>query len=296
MRIAITGSHGLIGTALIDRLAAVGHDVARVVRSSPGADDIEWDPAAGRLEASDLIGVDAVVNLAGAGIGDHRWTDEYRREIRESRTKATALIARAIAEVDGGPKILLSGSAIGFYGDRGEEELDESSTPGEDFLAGVVRDWEASAAAAEPVARVVHLRSGIVLAGHGGALAKMLPLFKFGAGGKFGSGRQWMSWVSLTDEVGAIVHLLDSEVSGPVNLTAPEPVTNKRFADTVGEVLRRPTFLPVPEFGPKLLLGSERAESLLFVSQRVAPKVLLDDGYAFAHLDLASALHAELGR
>ncbi len=296
VRIAITGSHGLIGTALTTRLVALGHDVVRLVRSSAGPDDIAWDPTAGRLEASDLIGIDAVVNLAGAGIGDQRWTDDYRREVTQSRTRSTALIAESIAAIEGGPTVLLSGSAIGFYGDRGDEELDESSPPGDGFLAEVAGDWEASTAAAPASTRVVHLRTGIVLAGHGGALAKMVPLFKLGAGGRFGSGRQWMSWISLTDEVGAIVHLLTSELAGPVNLTAPEPARNAEFADTLGEVLHRPTFLPVPAFGPKLLLGAERAESLLFDSQRVRPAALLGDGYQFTHPDLAGALRAELGR
>jgi len=295
VRIAITGSHGLIGTALVDRLVELGHDVVRIVRSSAGPDDISWDPAADRLEASDLIGVDAVVNLAGAGIGDHRWTDDYRRTILESRTKSTTLLAEAIAAVDGGPGTMLSGSAIGFYGDRGDEELDETSSSGDGFLAEVARDWEASTTAARAQARVVHLRTGIVLA-EGGALSKMLPLFKLGLGGRFGSGRQWMSWVSLTDEVGAIVHLLGSDVSGAVNLTAPQPVTNATFADTLGEVLHRPTFLPVPSFGPKLVLGADRADALLFGSQRVQPRVLEADGFAFAHPDLASALRAELDR
>lgn len=293
VRIAITGSHGLIGSALVDRLVELGHDVVRIVRSSAGPDDISWDPAAGRFEASDLIGVDAVVNLAGAGIGDHRWTDDYRRTVLESRTRSTTLLAEAIAAVDGGPATMLSGSAIGFYGDRGDEQLDESSPSGDGFLAEVARDWEASTVAAREHARVVHLRTGIVLA-EGGALSKMLPLFKLGLGGRFGSGRQWMSWISLTDEVAAIVHLLSSDLSGAVNLTAPQPVTNATFADTLGEVLHRPTFLAVPSFGPKLLLGGERADALLFGSQRVNPRVLVADGFVFAHPDLAAALRAVL--
>lgn len=296
MRIAITGSHGLIGSALISRLAGLGHDVVRLVRGPAGPDDISWDPVAGRLEASDLIGVDAVVNLAGAGLGDHRWTDDHRRELRDSRIKSTTLLAESIAEVDGGPRVLLSGSAIGFYGDRGDEQLDESSPPGDGFLARLAADWEASTSSARSTARVVHLRTGIVLAGHGGALPRMLPLFRLGLGGRFGSGRQWMSWISLTDEVGAIVHLLSSDVDGPVNLTAPQPVRNAEFADTFGTVVRRPTVLPVPAFGPRLLLGRERADSLLFESQRVTPAVLLDDGYEFEHVVLESALHAALGR
>ncbi len=203
----------------------------------------------------------------------------------------------SIAAIEGGPRVLLSGSAIGFYGDRGDEELDEASAPGVGFLPEVAVDWEASTAVAETAgARVVHLRTGIVLSKEGGALGKMLPLFKLGLGGRFGSGRQWFSWISVHDEVGAIVHLLASEVSGPVNLTAPAPVTNSQFVDTLGDVLHRPTFLPVPAFGPQLLLGGERADAMLFGSQRVRPKVLEADGYTFAHPDLDTALRAQLGR
>ena len=296
MRIAITGSHGLIGTALVARLAGLGHDVVRLVRSSARPDDNLWDPAAGRLEASDLIGGDAVVNLAGAGIGDHRWTSEYRRELVQSRTRATTLLAESIAKVDGGPQVLLSGSGVHYYGDRGDEDLDETSSGGTGFLPGLAAAWEASTVAAMSKARVVHLRTGIVLAGHGGALAKMLPPFKLGLGGRFGSGRQWMSWISLTDEVGAIVHLLSSDLSGPVNLTAPTPVTNADFADTLGSVLHRPTVLPVPGFGPKLLLGGERAQALLFDSLKVHPAALVADGYEFEYPDLEDALHAALER
>lgn len=297
VRVAVTGSHGFIGTALVTRLADLDHDVVRVVRSSPGPDDMAWDPRAGRLEASDLIGVDAVVNLAGAGVGDKRWTEDYRRVIRESRTKGTGLLSEAIASVQGGPRALLSASGIDFYGDRGDEQLDERSAPGSGFLSGVVRDWEASTEAAEAAGtRVVHLRSGVVLAPHGGALDRMLTFFRLGMGGRFGSGRQWFSWISLHDEIAAITWLLDSEVSGPVNLTAPHPVTNAEFADTLGDVLRRPTILPVPALVPKLMLGRERAGVLLFESKRVVPKVLEADGFAFAHPELSTALRAELGR
>jgi uncharacterized protein (TIGR01777 family) len=292
MRVAVTGSHGLIGSALLDHLGAAGHGAVRIVRGEPAAGEIGWDPASGGL---DLAGVDAVVNLAGAGIGDHRWTDDYKRQVRESRTVGTRHLAEAIAASGEGPKVLLSGSAIGYYGDRSDEVLDETSTPGEGFLASVARDWEAATApAADAGARVVHLRSGIVLAKEGGALAKMLPLFKLGLGGRFGSGRQWMSWISIEDEASAIVHLLTSDVAGPVNLTAPEPVTNAQLADTLGDVLRRPTVVPVPSFGPKLLLGGERAGALLLEGQRVLPRVLQADGYEFTHATLERALRAVL--
>ncbi len=297
MRVAVSGSTGLIGTALRAQLTAGGHDVVPIVRTAPAASEIGWDPKAGRLDAADLAGIDAVVNLAGAGIGDHRWSDEYKREILDSRTRSTNLISEAIAARDDTPRVFLSGSAIGVYGDRGDEQLSEQSPTGESFLADVVRAWEASTTTAEAAgARVVHLRSGIVLSPEGGALAKMLPLFKLGLGGRFGSGRQWMSWISLDDEVAAIVHLLDSSLRGPVNLTAPVPVRNAEFARTLGDVLRRPSFLPVPAFGPKLLLGSELAETLLFESQRITTSALTDDGFTFRHGELEPALRAQLGR
>lgn len=296
MRVAITGSTGLIGTALRSRLGDSGHDVVPVVRGTAAPGQIAWDPAAGVLDPASLIGVDAVVHLAGAGIGDHRWTDDYKRTIRESRTRSTNLLSECLAAVDG-PKVLLSGSAIGIYGDRGDTDLDETSTHGAGFLASVCEDWETSTRVAEAAGiRVVHLRTGIVLSPAGGALRKQLPLFKLGLGGRFGSGRQWQSWISIDDEVAAIEHLLTSDVTGAVNLTAPNPVTNAEFASTLGSVLRRPAVLPVPAFGPKLLLGSELAQNLLFEGQKVHPAVLHRDGFEFTHPDLESALRALLDR
>jgi uncharacterized protein (TIGR01777 family) len=297
VRVAITGSSGLIGTALRSRLIAEGHEVVRVVRGDPADGDISWDPMAGRLEAADLDGVDAVVNLAGAGIGDKRWTDEYKRQIRDSRVLGTTLLSTAIARAAHGPRILLSGSAIGLYGDRGSEELDETSPPGEGFLAAVTEEWEAAtAAASEAGVRVAHLRTGIVLSRAGGALKKQLPLFKLGLGGRFGSGAQWQSWISIDDEVGAILHLLAGDVTGPVNLTAPNPVTNAEFASVLARVLHRPSLVPVPRFGPTLILGGELTDTLLYEGQRVLPRVLLADDYTFAHADLDAALRALLGR
>jgi uncharacterized protein len=297
VRVAITGSHGLIGTALIARLRTAGHDAVPVVRSEPATGDIVWDPRAGRLDPRSLVGVDAVVNLAGAGIGDQRWSDEYKRQVLESRTRATTLLADTIAGLDGGPQVLLSGSAIGYYGDRGDEVLDETSPAGRGFLSHVAEAWEACTSPAEAAGiRVVHLRTGIVLAGTGGALPRMLPLFKVGLGGRFGSGRQWMSWIALADEVGAIVHLLSSSVTGAVNLTAPHPVRNAELADTIGTVLHRPTVLPVPAFGPKLLLGGERAGSLLFEGQRVLPRALEADGFEWSCPTLGPALRVALDR
>ena len=298
MRVAITGVTGLIGSALKPHLESLGHEVIRVVRSNPSGTDIAWSPAEGRIDPHALDGVDAVVHLAGAGIGDKRWTDDYKRELLESRTKTTTLISEAIASADGGPTVLLSGSAIGIYGARGDEELTETSAAGDGFLADICVQWEASTKAAEDAGvRVVHLRTGIVLSAEGGALKKQLPLFKFGLGGKMGSGDQWQSWISIDDEVAAITHLLTADTSGAVNLTAPSPVTNAEFTDTLGDVLHRPTFMPIPKFGPKLVLGGELAENLLFSGQRVLPAVLdADEAFTFRHPDLATALRSLLGK
>ncbi|CAB4322886.1 MAG: TIGR01777 family protein [Actinobacteria bacterium] len=298
-RIAITGASGLIGSALSAALRADGDTVVPLVRREvrQGETAVRWDPAAGTIDAAALEGVDAVVHLAGAGIGDRRWTDSYKREVLESRTKGTDLLARTLAGLETPPSVMVSGSAIGIYGETGESEVDESAPHARDFLASVCTQWEAAAApAVEAGIRVPFLRTGIVLSPDGGALAKLLPLFKLGAGGRMGSGRQWWSWISLADELAVIRWLLDNEVSGPVNATAPEPVTNAQMTKTLGSVLHRPTLFPVPAFGPKLLLGSELAQALLFTSQRVVPKVLTDHNFSFAHPTLESALRAMLGR
>jgi hypothetical protein len=238
------------------------------------------------------------VHLAGEGIGDKRWNDEQKAKIRDSRIRGTTLLAETLAKVAKPPKVLLSGSAVGFYGDRGDEVLTESSRPGGGFLADVCVAWEAAAAPAKEAGiRVSHLRTGIVLAGSGGVLPKMLTPFKLGVGGKLGSGSQWMSWVAIEDEVGAIVHLLgDDAPAGPVNLTAPNPVTNGEFTKALGKALGRPTVLPVPKFGLKTLLGPEMAEELLLASQRALPTRLLDSGYTFQHPDLTETLQAALSK
>ena len=292
MRIAITGASGLIGTALTSHLRGNGHEtVALVRRPATSPAEITWDPSTGKLNARAFEGIDAVVHLAGAGIGDKRWSDSYKREILESRTRSTELLAQRMTEIDQKPSIFLSGSAIGIYGVRGDEELDESATHGSGFLADVCERWERATGPAEAAGiRTVHLRTGIVLSTQGGALKKQLPLFKLGVGGRFGNGRQWQSWISITDEVRAISHLLASKVSGAVNLTAPTPVTNAEFTKTLASVVKRPAVLPIPSFGPKALLGSELADALLFTGQRVVPKALLNDGYVFTHADLESAL------
>ena len=237
MQIAITGSSGLIGTALTAHLLAAGHGVLPVVRRSAAAGEISWDPAAGRLDPADVSGLDAIVHLAGAGIGDHRWTDDYKQVVLDSRVQSTSLLARTLAELGSdGPQVLVSGSAVGFYGERGDEVLDESSAGGDGFLADVCRAWEDATGPAEQAGvRVSHIRTGIVLSGDGGALDwKMKTLFKLGLGGRFGSGKQWWSWISIDDEVRAIEHLLTSPLSGPVNLTAPNPVRNAEFAKALG--------------------------------------------------------------
>lgn len=291
MRIAITGASGLIGTALTRRLRDDGHDVAPVVRHAPRDNEIGWSIEEQRIEDGAFDGIDAVVHLAGAGIGDKRWTDEYKREILTSRTVGTALVAKAVTEGENGPSVLLSGSAIGIYGSSPDVTFDERSPTGTGFLAEVCEAWEAAAAPATGEgARVVLLRTGVVLSAEGGALKKQLPLFKLGLGGKMGSGDQWQSWIHIDDEVRAIVHLLTSSVEGPVNLTAPSPVTNAEFTDTLGDVLGRPTFLPIPKFGPKLLLGAELADNLLFSGQKVVPSVLKSDGFTFGHPSLEGAL------
>ncbi len=299
MEIAITGATGLIGTALTESLRAGGHRVVALTRGTARAtgDQIGWDPAKGTIDAASLEGIDAVVHLAGAGIGDHRWTDDYKREIRNSRTVGTALIATTLAALDRKPSVLLSGSAIGWYGDRADEVLTETSAGGSGFLAEVCRDWEAATAPAQATGiRVAHLRTGIVLTPRGGALKKLLPLFKIGAGGRFGKGTQWQSWISLDDEIGAITHLLTADVQGAVNLTAPNPVTNAELSKVLASVLHRPSFLPVPSFGPKLLLGAELADNLLFSGQRVLPEVLQGSGYRFAHPTLEQALRSLLSK
>ncbi len=299
MRVAVTGSSGLIGAALCARLEAEGHSVVRVVRqaTTAGSGMITWDPGAGTIDAAGLEGTDAVVHLAGAGIGDKRWTDERKRVLLESRTKGTHLLAVTLAGLDQKPAVLVSGSAIGYYGDRGDEVMTEQSPAGDGFLADICVQWEAAAApAADAGIRVVLARTGIVLSATGGALAKMLPLFRFGVGGPFGAGRDWWSWITLDDEIGALVFLLDHDVEGPVNLTAPHAVRNRELAKTLGHVLSRPSLLPVPAFGPKLLLGGELAEALLFTSADVQPTVLEQAGYSFITEELEPALRSVLHR
>jgi uncharacterized protein (TIGR01777 family) len=285
LKVAITGSHGFIGSRLVEELRRSRHTVTRVVRGEPRAGDIAWDIAAGTVDAAALEGHDAVVNLAGAGLGDHRWTAAYRREIHDSRTRGTALLCETLAKLDQPPGVLISGSAVGFYGDGGDRELTEANGPGRGFLATVVKDWEAATEPArEAGIRVVRLRSGVVLDPAGGALKRQLGFFRLGIGGRLGSGRQWLSWITLEDELAAIVHLLTTgTVRGPVNATSPHPVTNADFTRALGAALHRPTFATVPGFALKVAFGTRMAEEMLLAGQRVLPTALQASGFAFRH-------------
>lgn len=293
MTIAVSGSSGMIGSALRAELVRLGHQPVRLVRRSPGANEIQWDPAKGTLDAASLEGMDAVVHLAGAGIGDRRWNEAYKTELVDSRVQPTALLAKTLASLDRPPAVFISASAIGYYGDRGDETLTEDSPAGQGFLPDLVTKWEAATSPASEVGiRTVSIRTGVVYSKAGGALPKLLPLFRFGLGGPMGNGRQYVSWISLDDEVQAIVHLLSANLSGAVNLTAPNPVTNKQQAVALGKALHRPVLLPVPAFGPRLLLGTEMANALLFDSARVLPTRLSESGFEFNHKTIDDAFAA----
>ena len=296
MKIAITGSTGLIGQRLFTDLKSDGHDPVRMVRSNPSGSDILWSTT-GPLDPGALRGIDAVVHLAGEPIGGGRWTDERKKRILDSRVDGTTTIATAMAAAAEGPRILVSASAIGFYGDQGGELLTETSPAGDDFLAEVTVAWEAAAEPARAAGiRVCHPRTGLVLDPDGGLLEKTLPLFKLGLGGKFGSGEQWWSWVTIDDVSGIMRWMLtNDDAEGAYNLTAPNPTTNAEFSEVLGDVLGRPSFLTVPSFGPKLLLG-EMAESLIFYSQRVEPERTQQDGYTFEFTTLAAGLRQVLGK
>jgi uncharacterized protein len=295
MKIAVTGASGLIGSALVPHLRGSGHDAMRLVRRpAASVDEISWDPRSGSVDLTRLEGTDAVIHLAGAGVGDHRWTDAYKREILDSRVDGTHTIVTAMTALEKRPAVLVSASAIGWYGDTGDRPVDESAPAGTGFLADVVRAWEAAAGpAAAAGIRVVHPRTGLVVSSKGGAWARMLPLFKAGLGGKLGSGRQYWSWISLRDEIRALVFLLENEaLSGPVNLTAPTPLTNAEVTSIMGTVLHRPTLLPAPAFALKAALGEFSTEVL--GSARVIPSVLESTGFTFEDPALESALRAAL--
>lgn len=281
------------------KLTGDGHRPIALVRRAPrpGADEVRWDPAAGTIDTASLEGVDAVIHLAGAGIGDKRWTDERKKMLVDSRVDGTSLLASTLASLNKTPSVLVSGSAIGYYGSRGDEVLTESSTLGGGYLANLVEQWEMAAKPAQDAGiRVAFARTGIVLTKRGGALGKQLPLFKLGLGGRFGSGKQWLSWVSIDDEIGALVWLLTNDIAGPVNITAPNPVTNNEFTKALGAELGRPTLLPVPLVGPKLLFGAELVDEMLLASQRITGDVLNEGGYQFVHSNLGDALTDLCGR
>ena len=295
MRVAVTGASGLIGTALVPHLRSVGHEVVRLVRRPAAApDEVTWDPKAGTVDLDALAGVEGVIHLAGAGVGDHRWTDDYKREILDSRVDGTHTIVSAMLALDPKPRVLVSASAIGWYGDTGDRIVDETAPAGTGFLADVVRAWEAAASpAASAGIRVVHPRTGLVVAKSGGAWARMFPLFKLGVGGKLGSGKQYWSWISLRDEVCALQFLLEQDhLSGPVNLTGPDPQTNAEITHVMGTVLGRPTILPAPAFALKAVLGEFSSEVL--GSARVVPAVLEGAGFVFQDPTIESAIRTAL--
>ena len=290
----LAGASGFLGTALKQSLLADGHDVLVLVRHETAqAGEDSWDPGSGRIDPDFLAGADAVVCLSGVGVGDRRWTESYKQLILRSRVDSVGTIARSLRDY-GGPRTFIAASAVGYYGASGDRVVDEQSPPGELFLSEVCRQWEAAAdPAREAGVRVTHLRTGLVLARGQGLLARLVPIVKTGGGGKLGDGKQYMPWISLTDEIAAIRFLLSHDVAGPVNLTGPAPVRNDEFTRTLGRVLHRPTLVPVPGFAARIALG-EFAENVL-TGQRAVPKRLLEAGFEFAHRDLESALRAELG-
>lgn len=298
MKVVVTGASGLIGSALVQSLRADNVDIVRLVRRhARSADERQWDPARRGLDAAHLADADAVVHLAGAGIGDKRWSDDYKRTVVRSRVDGTMTIATTIATLpeSSRPKVLVSASAVGFYGETGEEAADESSPSGQGFLADVVRQWEAAAQpAVDAGVRVVHPRSGIVLSAAGGALGKVLPIFKLGLGGPLGSGKQWMSWVALADEIAALRFLLTTDIAGAVNVTAPEPVRNRDYTKAIAHALGRPAFAWVPPPALRAALGDFADEGVL-VSQRVVPARLEEAGFVFTYADIDAALAALIG-
>jgi uncharacterized protein (TIGR01777 family) len=297
MKIAITGSTGLVGSALVPFLTTGGHQVTRIVRKSSTEGDVVWDPVTGQIDAGRLEGIDAVVHLAGENIAVRRWNAEQKARIRDSRVQGTKLLCETLAKLQRPPRVLISASAIGYYGDQGDRELTEESPSGSGFLPEVCREWEAATEAAKSAGiRIVQLRFGVILSPGGGALAKMLTPFRLGLGGRIGNGRQWMSWIALDDVIGCIHHALATDsLYGPVNAVAPRPVTNREFTRTLGKVLWRPTLFPMPGFMARLAFG-EMANELLLASTRVLPRGLLDSGYRFLYGDLESALRHLLGK
>ena len=299
MNILVTGSSGLIGGELVAELRRRGEQVTRLVRRpATGAGEASWDPGAGTIEADKLDGIDGVVHLAGVGIGDHRWSDDHKRAVLNSRVQGTGLLTRTLAQLQQPPAVLVSGSAVGYYGYESDQPVTETGPKGGGFLADTVAAWEdAAAPAADAGIRTVLIRSGVVLTAKGGALKPQLLPFKLGIGGKLGTGKQWLSWISLDDEVAGIIHLLTTEsVHGPVNVTSPQPVTNAEFTATLGRVLKRPTVMPVPTPALHALFGKEMTKEMLLGGQRVLPEALEASGFTFAYPDLEAALRHTLER
>ena len=287
-KVAVTGSTGLIGIALVAQLRSDGYQVLKLVRRPPrAADEVSWDPIKGEIDLKSLEGIDAVFHLAGAGVGDKRWTAAYRSEILNSRLLGTTTIANACEQLQ--PEVFISASAIGYYGETGNREVTEVDRGGDDFLSIVCREWEAVANLA-PSVRTIKLRTGLVLDPTGGALGRMIPLFKFGIGGKLGSGKQWWSWITLHDQVRAMIFLVQSKIEGAVNITTPNPVTNKEFTAALAHALKRPAFFPAPAFALRTVLGGFSSEVL--GSKKVMPKVLMDNGFDFEYPFVSNALTA----
>ena len=287
-KVAVTGSSGLIGAALVAQLQSDGYKVLKLVRRPPrAADEVSWDPKKGEIDLKSLEGVDAVFHLAGAGVGDKRWTASYRSQILNSRLLGTTTIANACEQLQ--PEVFISASAIGYYGETGNREVTEVDRGGDDFLSIVCREWELVANLA-PSVRTIKLRTGLVLDPTGGALGRMIPLFKFGIGGKLGSGKQWWSWITLHDQVRAMIFLMQSEIEGAVNITSPNPVTNKEFTAALAHALKRPAFFPAPAIALRAVLGGFSSEVL--GSKKVMPKVLMDNGFKFEYPFVSNALTA----
>ena len=299
MRILVSGASGLIGRSMTEALQAAGHSVTTLVRrESRTADEYEWNPYQGFIDSRALKGLDAVVHLSGAGIGDKRWTEERKKVLYDSRIVTTRVLSEHLAALDDPPGVLISQSAIGIYGDRGDETLTESSSrgPSDDFLASLTFDWETAAApAAEAGIRVVYPRTGLVLSRRAQLMVRLVPLFRAGLGGPIGDGRQWWSWITLTDVIRSVAHLIESDLEGPFNLAAPAPARQKHFAELLARAVHRPAVLPVPKLAIRLALGGEKAESIGLSSTRVLPERLVDDGFEFGDADLETTLHRMLG-